>query len=124
MIIFKKFDKTIEICNDHWKKLRTRYSPENAVYIKSREVYKIRKKCPFCDLYNTTHGDECNGCPFRAFGLHGCYEFFEQVFSSGQAFESDVIAEITWDKGDDKEARKQLTKLQKMMDKIEASQNE
>ena len=117
MIIFKKFGETIKIHNAHWKKLRARYDPENAVWIKSKEVYRIRKKCPFCDLYT-----ECNACPFMVFGIHGCYEFFEQVFPSGQAFESDITTEVEWERDNDKKARKQLTKLQRMMDKIEASQ--
>ena len=120
MIVFKKFGKTIKIRNDDWKRLRARYNSDNAVLNTEHEVYEIKKECSFCS--SCIRSAECGGCPLAVFGKFGCYEFFERVFPSGIEFESDVIDRISWDECDDKKARGQLTRLQKMMDKIEASQ--
>jgi hypothetical protein len=120
MIIFKKFGKTIKIRNDHWKRLRARYNHENAVLDAKEGYYKIRRHCPFCNLYLG-----CTGCPFDEFEEeYGCLSFFEQLFRGGTRFDHGLIDMVTWDEWEDKKARKQLSRLQKMMDKIEASQKE
>ena len=119
MIVFKKFGETIKIRNDHWKRLRARYNPENATLNTKKGYYEIKRMCPFCNVYN----DECDGCPFEEFGgEYGCLEFFERLFRGGTRFDHGLIDIVTWDEYEDKEARKQLNRLQAMMDKIEASQ--
>ena len=118
MIIFVKFGETIKIRNDHWKRLRARFNPENAVLNEDDERYEIRRTCPFCSAYY-----ECKGCPLEEFdGKYGCFPFFEKVFKGDTEFDHDDITKIYWDEDFDKEARRELHKLQKMMDKIETSQ--
>ena len=117
MIIFKKFGETFEIQDSHWKRLRERFNPKNAKLIVSRGMYQIRKKCPFCSTYNS-----CKGCPFEVFEKYGCFDFFERIFPNGIEFDATETPTIDWDEKHDKEARKQLNRIQKMMDKIEASQ--
>jgi hypothetical protein len=115
MITFKKFGETIKIRGDHWKRLRARYNPEKAKL--DDEVYAISVSCPFCNKYS------CKKCPFGVFGdEYGCYTFFERFFPMGKEFDSDDITQVDWYEEDDKQARRQLARLQRMMDKIEASQ--
>ena len=118
MIVFKKFGKTIKIRNDHWKKLRARFDPENAV-LGDDGCYDIERDCPFCDMYLDV---ECSGCPFEPFGRTGCIDFIDMVFPKGQLFESGDCTLVWWEEYYDKKARRQLNRLQKMMDKIEAEQ--
>ena len=117
MITFKKFGKTIKIKDSHWKRLRERFNPKNAKLNVNKGIYKIRIICPFCKLYS-----DCVGCPLEVFGKYGCFTFFERVFRNGTEFDQTDITTIDWDKCVDKKARNQLIRLQKMMDKIEASQ--
>ncbi len=106
MIIFKKFGKTIKIRDNHWKRLRARYNPKDAVFDDENYLYKIKRNCPFCMRYS-----ECAGCPFEVFDTEGCITFLERVFPDGTEFESGEISEVTWDESYDKEARKQLNRL-------------
>lgn len=119
MITFKKFGKTVKIRNDDWRRLRERFNPKNAVYDGSEGRYKIRRKCSLCSRY-----DKCDGCPLDQFGDDGCIFFFAKIFRDGINFEHGNVTRIAWDKEDDKKAKKQLNRLQRMMDKIEASQGE
>ena len=119
MIIFKKFGETVSISNRDWKKLRARFNPHNASF--KTKYYMVEKACPFCPKYND---DNCLDCPLDIFtdGLElGCEIFFNKLFPD-RFFVTTEIGEIKWHKEIDLAVRKQLGQLQKMMDKIEASQ--
>jgi len=117
MIIFKKFGKTIKIRNDDWRKLRERFNPKNAVLNVDSCEYEIKRKCPLCSRYAF-----CDGCPFDEFGEYGCISFLERIFPNEEDFDTSDRTKIGWWQNCNKEATKQLTKIQKMMDKIEESQ--
>ena len=120
MIVFEKFGYTFKIRNDDWKKLRKRFNPDNAILYDDLDRYYINANCILCDRYRNNH---CIKCPFDAFTLdittilYGCSIFFGKLFRKQQF--SVGTEYISWEKEVDKEARRQLKRLNKIMDKIE-----
>ena len=120
MITFEKFGKTIKIRNNDWKKLRERFDANKADWNFLMKDYRIFTACSLCNRYKTRF-NSCGSCPFTAFNSDtGCIDFFKKLFKPCMfkvGFRS-----VNWPKRQNKLARKQLGELQKMMDKIEASQ--
>ena len=120
MITFKKFGKTIKIRNDDWKNLRKRFSADKAKWDRFMKDYRITEECSLCNRYKTIFG-ECGSCPFTVFDSdNGCMDFLKKLFKPTK-FKVGSMA-VHWAKRQNNLARKQLGQLQKMMDKIEASQ--
>lgn len=116
MIVFKKYGHTFKIRDDDWKNIRERFNPKNAVsqsaYPPFVDHWKIGISCSLCHKY---HHFNCEGCPINKFG--GCAEFFSRLFRKsvlkiGTSF-------VRWEKSVDEKARRQLNRVQKIMDKIE-----
>ena len=119
MIIFKKFGETIRIRKDDWKKLKKRFDPDIAFWSSLKGEYEIVVDCPLCIRYG------CDNCPFQEFETEtdnevGCIVFLKKVFKPMYFGAGD--GRLYWSRDKNKKARKQLTQMQRMMDKIEASQ--
>lgn len=120
MIVFKRYGHTFKIRNDDWKNLRERFNPENVVSQPGEcfpDHWKIDIPCSFCCRY---HHLGCERCPIQKFG--GCNKFFDKLFRKtklkiGTSF-------VRWEKSVDKKARRQLKRLNKIMDKIEEENND
>lgn len=115
MVVFKKFGYTFRIRNDDWKQLRERFNPKNAVLVNG-EGYEIRRYCPLCSRYL-----KCKGCTFKKLKADifpGCMNFFSGLYYD-KKFNTNQRSEISWDKKNNKQARRQLYRLQRMMDEIE-----
>lgn len=125
MIVFKRYGKTVKISNRHWKSLRRRFNPDNAV--KSRldsGGFRIWRYCLLCREH---HG--CERCGLGVFGkeggeepTRGCAIFLRRLFKNKVAFDAGDVDVVRWHKGNDAEVRRQLKRIQKLMDEIEAQQ--
>ena len=117
MIIFKKFGETIRIRNDDWKMLKKRFDPDIAFWSSQENEYEIVVDCPLCDRY------VCNFCPLGEFETDdevSCMVFLKKIFKP-MYFDAGE-ERLCWSRDKNKKARKQLAHMQRMMDKIEASQ--
>ena len=124
MIEFKKYGKTLKIGNKHWKTFRERFNPDNAKKYRGR--YYIRIECSLCKTFKPSCvSRNRTACPFYQFEANygvGCVEFFCKLFRNGTYFRKNDVDHISWDEKNDKLARKQLMRIQKLMDEIEAQQ--
>lgn len=111
MIIFKMFGFTYEIENDDWKIIRDRFNLDNA--IKTGGEWRIPVSCSLCDRYD----DECVTCPMCVSGNKACTWFFNKLFRT-KRFDTGRYS-ISWDKEHNASTRKQLRRLNQIMDKIE-----
>ncbi len=120
MIIFKRYGHTFKIKNDDWKKLRMRFDPENARLESEFGKYYINLFCSLCSRYKRNH---CIKCPFEVLEKghpcprFGCSVFFDKLLRF--KYFSFWTGYVSWEAEVDKEARKQLKRMQKIMDKIE-----
>lgn len=119
MITFKRYGKKLKIRNDDWKKLRKRFNPDNAVLDNDLDEYYINVSCSLCDRYQ---GNLCIECPFDVFSrtmgiLYGCSIFFGRLFREQQF--STGSDDVSWEIRDDKKTRRQLKRLNEIMDEIE-----
>jgi len=126
MIEFKRFGKTVRISNENWKGLRERFNLNYARRYKN--TYVIRVDCPLCRIFKP-RAQDCiskNGrtCSFRQFsaGDVGCIVFFNKLFRNGLLFDGTWRDKILWKAEKDKQVRKQLKRIQKLMDEIEKEQ--
>lgn len=124
MIVFEKFGKTVRISNRHWKSLRARFNPDNAK--KHEKQFRILRYCLLCREHVG-----CERCGFYVFEkwtygtkIDGCGVFLRRLLRPKPVFYAANIEEVTWDKEHDDLARRQLMKIQKFMDKIEAQQKQ
>lgn len=129
MIEFKRYGKTVRIGNEHWANFRERFNPDNAKKAKKdrgfvrRGDFLIRIPCSLC---KTFFKKKCKRCPFDKFSIRwsdgklrnpGCNVFIEKLFYLSYFWmERDKVG---WKKDDDLAARKQLKRIQKLMDEIE-----
>ena len=119
MITFKKFGKTVKIRNDDWRKLRERLDVKKANWGKFPLGYRIEMDCPLCSRYT------CPECPFYVFkvmnsGGVACVEFLKKIFKP--LYINPGTYWVGWSRQKNRLARQQLEQIQRMMDKIEASQ--
>lgn len=124
MIVFEKFGKTVRISNRHWQSLRRRFNPDNAE--KQSKIFIILRECLLCSKHTG-----CERCGFSAFEkwkngtrFDGCAVFLRRLLKHKPAFDAGSLKEVAWYKKDDVRARKQLNKIQKFMDKVEAQQKQ
>ena len=117
MITFKKFGETFKIRNDDWKKMKKRFDLDVASWSRLDGEYEIRVDCPLCERYN------CDTCPLRGFATENevsCIVFLSKIFKP--MYFGTAEERLCWRRFANKKARKQLDKMRRMMDKIEASQ--
>lgn len=113
MIVFKKFGYTFKIRNDDWKDLRKRFNPKHAVNYGGH--WRIKIACSLCERYRGFV--TCPGCPFDILGEYGCEIFVDKLFRERKFGAG--IRFISWNTENNASARKQLRRIQKMMDEIE-----
>ncbi|GAH20404.1 unnamed protein product [marine sediment metagenome] len=114
MIVFERFGHTFRIRNNDWKKLRERFNPKNAVEYGYKSV-EIEIPCSLCMLYDS--GRDCHGCPFSSFGHNGCLDFLRKLFREPK-FQTGR-ERLVWNIANNSLVRRQLNRMQKIMDKIE-----
>ena len=126
MITFEMFGHKLKIRNDDWKKLRNRFDPDNARFCIYNDKYWIDVYCSLCQRYKDCN--ICGKCPFEilekndaTLGAFGCFVFFDKLFKKRVFVPSE--GSVSWSKHDDREARRQLNRMQKIMDKIEEENN-
>lgn len=128
MIIFKRYGKTLRISNENWKGLRERFNSNYAR--KYKNTYVIRIDCPLCKIFKLHAFQVCaskNGraCTFKQFstpGTIGCMAFFQKLFRDGPLFDGGWKDKIYWQAELDISVRKQLKRIQKLMDEVEKEQ--
>lgn len=117
MIVFERFGHTFKIRNDDWKGLRERFNLNN---IKPGNCYyNILIPCSLCQRYKNNY---CLNCPFRVLesnhsAKYGCAIFLTKFFEVTKF--TTFTDKLSWTKIENEEVRKQLKKLNKIMDKIE-----
>lgn len=125
MIEFKRFGKTVRISNENWKGLRERFNLDR---VKEYKVsYIIRTDCPLCEAFRSNcRSKNGKACPFNQFSKFedqvGCRVFFRKLFRDGPVFDDGRKDRIKWDNYDNEAARRQLKRIQKLMDEIEKEQ--
>lgn len=116
MIVFKRYGHTFKIRNDDWENIRERFNPKNAIsqsaYSPFIDHWKIKISCSFCLKY---HHFNCEGCPIYEFG--GCGRFFGKLFRNSKLKIGTSF--VRWEKSNDIPARRQIKRLNEIMDNIE-----
>ena len=132
MIEFKRYGKTVRIANKHWANFRKRFNPDNAEESKKsgtwlcRGDFSIKIPCSLCEAF---HEAGCERCSFGKFSIiydgemeeAGCEVFIRKLFKSRYFWTE--VSMVAWRKDNNIEARKQLNRIQRFMDKIEQEQN-
>ena len=113
MINFTFKGHKISIRNDDWKKLKERFNPENAEYIKDENRYAIKIRCDIC--YRSSCFSDCPLNKVR------CGEDIIYSFLRRKILGLDILC-ISWKKEVNSQARRQLKVILRRMEKIEASQ--
>lgn len=115
MITFKMFGFTYEIQDDDWKIIRDRFNLDNAIKTgaKTGAEWRIPTSCSLCDRYDSN----CSTCPMQVTGDKGCSWFFNKLFQI-KRFGTGRYS-VSWSKECNAIARKQLKRLNQIMDKIE-----
>ena len=114
MIVFERFGYTFKVKNSDWRKLKERFDPKNATQSALSKMWRIHRDCPLCLRY-----PGCLGCSFE--GL--CKDFFNRIFRTCK-FDAHLATEVSWMHSENFSARRQLNRIQKIMDDIENNQKE
>lgn len=117
MIVFERFGHTFRIRNDDWKTLRKRFDIDNA--IKEYDGWRIPISCSLCDKYDSY----CPGCPIYVDSNRSCSWFLTKLFPKMMRFETHKYS-IWWDKEYNITVRRQLKRMQEIIDKIEIENKE
>lgn len=130
MIVFEKFGYTIKLSNKDWKNIRKRFDLKRALLVKENDVdyFVVGIPCSLCKKYITKGGWNCSDdCPFMKafgdyFGNFACGELIDSLFNDTEfQVEQDYIR---WHKSVNKKARRQIKRLNQIMDKIEEENND
>lgn len=113
MIVFERFGFIFRIRDYDWKALRKRYDVKNAKYNPAWNEWKIKKDCTICLRYET-----CRDCPFGCLGKIGCLTFFNKIFRKPK-LDSSGTDSVMWENKNNTSARRQLKRLNEIMDEIE-----
>ncbi len=123
MIVFERLGYTIKLSSADWKGLRRRLDLSKAEYV-DKEFYLIDVKCLLCKKYyiRTKFGGDCKKCPIHK--AIDCEAHNDACAVLMNSFFVDIgfefnESEIWWDEEKGKKARRQIKRLNEIMDKIE-----
>lgn len=122
MIIFKRLGYTIKLSNLDWHSIRERFDLGKAKLDNEGEHYVIKTPCFMCKKYHKPN--DCGDCPIykvlgEEFGRGSCTDLVESFFPDKEPDFNLESSEVWWSIFCDKEARRELKALNKIMDKIE-----
>lgn len=118
MITFEMNGKKVKLKNVEWRNTRNRFNLEKAEYDKEDREYCIDVPCNICGKYN----QDCCLCPLGVFieqfgDESPCTHFLFSLFKKGKFGVTEYV--VWWHKKNDKQARRQIKRVNEMMDKIE-----
>lgn len=127
MIRFERFGKTIKLTNEDWQGIKKRYDLTKAEYDDETGEYYIKIPCSLCKKYQDEAYDCSDDCPIMKAlgddsGYYACADLLDSFFKDAKFGSGEE--DISWYKSNDKQARRQIKRLNKIMDDIENNQKE
>ena len=122
MIVFKRLGKTIKLTNGDWRGIRRRFDLDKAKLV-DKEFFAIVVPCSLCEKYQSRKplSHRCERCPlYKAISDSHDDPCFTLMNSFLRNTEFEIIGSMIWWEFEDNEnARRQVKRLNKIMDEIE-----